>query len=289
MMVDELLHAPAWNWLSIGRGVAMLRPIATRRPCSFCIRFGFFSAFGKTPVFFLEPRCKRLVVRFSQARVSVCAQDKNQVNPTYPLAGQNALVSGHGLAVDSACWFPHTIKSRGRERMKKREALSLFAGLAILALTSAASGAPRAGSPGDDNPDVVEVRHYHLTLDKAEKTGTAMQSINQLIASNPSLSAAMDAGSDTTGKKPITQQAQDIDTKYPQVAAIIHANGLATREFIVITGAIINDAGFVGLKKQGLISSYPANSIIPENAALVEQNWDKFQAIMAKMTPPNIR
>jgi hypothetical protein len=173
--------------------------------------------------------------------------------------------------------------------MRRREALSLLAGLAILALTTAANGAPRVGSPGDADPDVQEVRHYHLTLDKAEKTATAMQSINQLVASNPSLNAAMDAGSSTTGKKPITQQAQDIDAKYPQVAAIIHANGLATREFIVVTGAIINDAGFVGLKKQGLISSYPPNSIMPENAALVEQNWDKFQAIMAKMTPPNTR
>lgn len=172
--------------------------------------------------------------------------------------------------------------------MKRRESLSLFAGLAILALTTTANGAPRAEGSGDDNPDVLEVRHYHLTLDKAEKTGTAMQSINQLVASNPSLNEAMDANT-ATGKKPITQQAQDIDAKYPQVAAIIHASGLATREFIVVTGAIINDAGFVGLKKQGLISSYPPNSILPENAALVEQNWDKFQAIMAKMTPPNIR
>jgi hypothetical protein len=172
--------------------------------------------------------------------------------------------------------------------MNRREALSLLAGFAVLALTMTANGAPRAGGSGDDSPDVQEIRHYRLTLDKAEKTGTAMQSINQLVASNPSLNAAMDSNT-ATGKKPITQQAQDIDAKYPQVAAIIHANGLATREFIVITGAIINDAGFVGLKKQGLMSAYPPNSILPENAALIEQNWDKFQVIMAKMMPPSSR
>ena len=172
--------------------------------------------------------------------------------------------------------------------MKLRDALSLLTGVSMLALAMAAIGAPRAGGSGDDDPDVLELRHYRLTLDKADKTGTAMQSINQLVASNPSLNAAMDSNT-ATGKKPITQQAQDIDAKYPQVAAIIHANGLATREFIVVTGAIINDAGFVGMKKQGLISAYPPNSITPENAALLEQNWDKFQAIMAKMTPPNVR
>jgi len=172
--------------------------------------------------------------------------------------------------------------------MKMRNALSLLIGFSMLALTAASIGATGAGYPETASTDVLEVRQYHLTLDKAEKTGTAMQSINQLVASNPSLSAAMDSNT-STGKRPITEQAQDIDAKYPQVAAIIHANGLGTREFIVATGAIINDAGFVGMKKQGLISAYPPNSITPENAVLVEQNWDKFQAIMAKMMPPSSR
>jgi hypothetical protein len=134
---------------------------------------------------------------------------------------------------------------------------------------------------------VVEVRSYVLTLAKAQETATAMQSINQLVAANPSLNAALDAGSASTGKKPITQQAQDIDSQYPQIATIIHANGLKTREFIVITGAIINDVGFVGMKMQGILSSYPPNSVTPANAAFVEANWAAFQEIAAKMTPPN--
>jgi hypothetical protein len=175
-----------------------------------------------------------------------------------------------------------------------REALSLLTGLAMVLLAAAAMGAPGAGAPraagaGDDDPDVIEVRHYALTLDKANKTATAMQSINQLVAANPSLNAAMDAGSSTTGKKPITQQAHDIDSQYPQIAAIIHANGLATREFIVLTGAIINDVGWVGMKKSGMVQAYPPGMITPENAALIEGNWDAFQAIAAKMTPPNTR
>lgn len=168
--------------------------------------------------------------------------------------------------------------------MKALQARSLLAVAAILVLTTAAIATPRTPA-GDDSPDVQEVRHYRLTLDTAEKTATAMQSINRLVASNPSMKAAMDAS--TTGKKPITQQAQDIDAKYPQVAAIIHANGLATREFIVATGAIINDVGWVGMKKQGMVKAYPPNMITPENAALVEQNWDKFQALAAKMSPPS--
>jgi phenylacetate-coenzyme A ligase PaaK-like adenylate-forming protein len=128
-----------------------------------------------------------------------------------------------------------------------------------------------------------------LTLDKAQKAATAMQAIDQLVAANPSLNAALDASSSTTGKKPITQQAHDIDTQYQQVAAIVHQNGLATREFIVIIGALINDLGWVSMKRQGMVQSYPPGMITPENAALIEANWAAFQALGAKMTPPSTR
>jgi hypothetical protein len=172
--------------------------------------------------------------------------------------------------------------------MRLREGAAMLGGVSAV-LVAMALSAPHGVAQGDDNPDVIEVRHYQLTVDKAQKAATALQSINQLVAANPSLNAALDAGSDSTGKKPITQQAQDIDTKYPQIAAIIKQNGLATREFIVITGAIINDVTLVGMKKQGMIKAYPAGMITPENAALIEANWDAFQALGAKMTPPDAR
>jgi len=166
--------------------------------------------------------------------------------------------------------------------MRVREALPVFAGVALMALATAMSA---QGAPSD-NPDVNEVRNYALTLDKAQKAATAMQSINLLVAANPSLNAAMDQSANTTGKETITQQAQNIDSQYSQISTIIHANGLQTREFIVITGAIINDVGFVGMKMQGMITTYPPNSITPANAAFVEANWATFQTIAAKMTPP---
>jgi hypothetical protein len=188
--------------------------------------------------------------------------------------------------------------------MKWRDALPIITGAAMVAMATASIGAPAPGAPktggalangllagvaGDDSPDVIEVRHYKLTLEKAQKTAAAMQSINQLVAANPSLNAALDAGSSTTGKKPITEQAADIDSKYPQIASIIHTNGLATREFIVVTGALINDLGFVMMKKQGMIKAYPPGMITPENIALIEGNTPAFEEIAAKMQPPSTR
>ena len=170
--------------------------------------------------------------------------------------------------------------------MRANEVPALLGRVGIVALAMTALCAPTAIAQGNDNdPDVIEVRHYQLTMDKAQKAATAMQAINQLVASNPALNGAMNADS-STGKEPITRQAQTIDSKYPQVAAIIHQNGLQTREFIVITGAIINDMGWVGMKKQGMIQAYPPGMITPQNAALIETNWDAFQQIAAKMTPP---
>jgi len=172
--------------------------------------------------------------------------------------------------------------------MRLREVF-LLTGVAMVALAAAATGTVRASGTETVSADDSEVRHYQLTMDKAQRTATALQAINQLVAANPSLNAAMDASSGTTGKKPITQQAHDIDTQYPQVAAIIHKNGLATREFIVCTGALINDLGWVTMKKQGMIKSYPPGMITPENAELIEANWAAFQTLGTKMSPPSTR
>ena len=74
--------------------------------------------------------------------------------------------------------------------MRVREPLSVFTGVAVIVLTAATMSAQGASS---DNPDVTEVRSYVLTLAKAQATATALQSINQLVAANPSLNAALDA------------------------------------------------------------------------------------------------
>jgi hypothetical protein len=37
---------------------------------------------------------------------------------------------------------------------------------------------------------------------------------------------------------------------------------------------------------QGAIKAYPPNTVTPENAAFVEQNYEKLKALAEKMTPP---
>lgn len=86
--------------------------------------------------------------------------------------------------------------------MRVRKALSVFTGVSLVALATATMGA-MAPSAGGGDPDVIEVRSYVLTLDKAEKAATALQSINQLVAANPSLNAALDAGTPRQARSPL--------------------------------------------------------------------------------------
>ena len=156
------------------------------------------------------------------------------------------------------------------------------ADVAALPLAAALHAVAQGPAAADNNPDLIEARKYTLTMDKIEKLAASMDAINKLTASDPALKSKMDADN---GSKPIDQRAKDIDTNFPQVAAIIHSHGLTTREFMVVTIAYINDVTFVGMKKQGMIKDYPPNSITPENAAFVEANFDKLQQIGQKLSP----
>ena len=164
--------------------------------------------------------------------------------------------------------------------MKPRALLT--AAVAALTLTAALHAAAQGPAAADNNPDLIEARRYVLTMDKIEKLAATMDAINKLTASDAALKSKMDADN---GSKPIDQRAKDIDTNFPQVAAIIHAHGLTTREFMVATIAFINDVTFVGMKKQGMIKDYPPNSVTPQNAAFVEANFDKLQQIGQRMSP----
>jgi hypothetical protein len=124
-----------------------------------------------------------------------------------------------------------------------------------------------------------------LSMEKIDRLIAATDALNKLLASDPAFRKKMD--SNTEEDRSIDQKARRIDAEFPQAAAVLHATGLSTREYIVLSLAFINDVMFVGMKKQGSIKEYPPNAITPENAAFVEQNFDKLQEIARKITPPD--
>lgn len=163
--------------------------------------------------------------------------------------------------------------------------IRLAAALSVLLFAPALTVSAQNPTAAASNADLAEARNYTLTMDKLEKLAAAMDAVNKMLAADPALKAKVDAGSGNN--LPIDQQAKRMDADFPQIAAVIHSHSLTTREFILVSVAFINDVTFVGMKRQGMIHVYPPNSVTLQNAAFVDANWDKLQAIGQKLTPQN--
>ena len=155
--------------------------------------------------------------------------------------------------------------------------------LAVLTLTALAiySTSAIAQKHGADNPDVVEIVHYHLNTPRLDQFIAATSALTKLVDANPDLRKSMNSGSDDD--ESLTQKAADWDLHFPQATAVVKSAGLSTREYLVISIALFNDVMIVGMKKQGAIKEYPADAITPENAAFVEQNYDKIEKALAPL------
>jgi hypothetical protein len=153
----------------------------------------------------------------------------------------------------------------------------------LLALAGANHGAAQKSSARDNDPDLIEIEHYKLSMDKVTKLAAATEALNKLVEANPALKKQMDA--EPSDNMTIDQKVKHIEAKFPQAAAAVHISGLSTREYMVGTLAFISDVMYVGMKKGGMMKDYPPNSITAENAAFVEANYEKLKAIGEKMTP----
>lgn len=184
------------------------------------------------------------------------------------------------------CVHPHFVRPKvgPRKRMNAQRARALLCA-AAMAMVAASPAVSQSAKSVANSPDVVEVRQYRLTMEKLDKLVAATDALNKLIASDPAFRKKMDAN--TEEDRSIDQKARRLDAEFPQAAAVLQANGLSTREYIVLSLAFINDVTFVGMKKQGAIKEYPANALTPENAAFVEQNFDKMQELSKKLMPPD--
>lgn len=144
-------------------------------------------------------------------------------------------------------------------------------------LLAAASAAAQSHAKKADDPDTKEIRAYRLNMDVIQRYVTAIKTVGNdpgakkcFENNSPGDARSLDAGEKIINSCP------------PGVAALKTA-GLKPREFMIVTAALIGDVMAVGMKKSGTIKEYPA-SISPENAAFVEQNFDKIQTMLAPLS-----
>lgn len=133
-----------------------------------------------------------------------------------------------------------------------------------------------AQSGGQGSADMKEIRDYRLTMDNIQRYLNAFKVINNDAAAKKCGDTAKnDAKTLNDSEKALKSCAAAI--------ADLDKAGIKPREFLVMTGALMNDFMTVGMKKAGQIKQYPP-SISPENAAFIEQNYDKLQAMMSAMS-----
>ena len=112
---------------------------------------------------------------------------------------------------------------------------------------------------------------------------TASVKVNKLLESN----AALRQRSDDLDNQhfSLDRRAKAIDTSFPEIAAIVHASGLGTREWLLINMAYVSDMMYVGMKKMGQVKDYPPNTITPENAAFVDAHFDQLSQLGQGLSP----
>ena len=122
-----------------------------------------------------------------------------------------------------------------------------------------------------------EVKNFVLTSDKLDKYADAVKAIRKVQKDDPALKKQMD---DDNSKNPSNSISGSVATieKYPPVVNALKSVGLSPRDFFVMTYTLINSAAAVHMKKVGAIKEYP-DSVLPDNAAFVEKNYDRISKI----------
>ena len=167
--------------------------------------------------------------------------------------------------------------------MRLRRAVSFLAGACLLVLTTTLNGRALAAAGATFDPDIQEAWHYKLTMEKVQAAITASVKVNKLLESN----AALRQRSDDLDNQhfSLDRRAKAIDTSFPEIAAIVRASGLGTREWLLINMAYVSDMMYVGMKKMGQVKDYPSNTITPENAAFVDAHFDQLSQLGQGLSP----
>lgn len=160
---------------------------------------------------------------------------------------------------------------------------SLLSIITLGALAAAMASPATAQGHGENSPDVTEIRQYRLTMAKVDQYITASTALKKYVDTHPELGKRMNSGD--SDNESISQKAADLDLHFPEAAVVLRSNGFATREYLVMSLALLNDIMIVGMKKQGALKEYPPKSITAENAAFVEQNYDKLAQALSSLQP----
>lgn len=153
---------------------------------------------------------------------------------------------------------------------------------AFLLLTTTLSLATLAFAQKKVDPDEQEVIKFRLTTDNFNKFSAASTALMKLTHSDPKLREQI---SDEQQGKTLAQSVSAIE-RHPNVVAAIRGAGMSTHDYIVMTATLVTSGMVVGMKRDGTIKEIPA-MVSAENAAFVDQNYDKIKELLTRMQADN--
>jgi hypothetical protein len=149
-------------------------------------------------------------------------------------------------------------------------------------VTIAAAAAMMAAAPQrtkktvENDPDLREIRDYRLSMDAIQRY---VASYKAMMGDAKAQACFKDS---PPGNAPTLDKGEKMFNDCAPAVADIKGAGMKPREFLVLTAQLIGDMMAVELKKAGTIKAYP-ETVSPENAAFLEQNYDKVKALLAPM------
>jgi hypothetical protein len=152
--------------------------------------------------------------------------------------------------------------------------------LLILLFASAGVAAQKHPIESGDDAETAEIHGYRLSLDKLERAAAAGDEIMKLRASDPNLANEIDEA--FSQEPPLDEHARNIDSKFPQIPAILRAHGLTTREFLIIRFALVVDIFYVESKKEDG-KPIESENVLPANVALIQKNLERIRALALRI------
>ena len=132
-----------------------------------------------------------------------------------------------------------------------------------------------------DNLDEKESFAYVLTIDKIDKLTNVRKTLGEWLDANEQVSNRMDHDK-SVNEGTFSRRARALDLKYPEVAAIIHKEGVSTLECLLANHVLLKAFMFVEAKKRGELRDYSTagRDVNPANLRFVEQHWNEIRKSM---------
>ncbi|HET8656615.1 MAG TPA: hypothetical protein VFL93_13930 [Longimicrobiaceae bacterium] len=161
--------------------------------------------------------------------------------------------------------------------MSRNRFVPSLLGPLMLLLLLAAVATPASAQSSDEEA----IASYTLTMPKVKAFYAATQALTEVAMKDSKLAEELQASEDASDQQTLAQAAARLE-KYPQIKAVLAAQGLTGRDYELVTLTLMQ-----AVLAQGLLGSNPKASlpkgVNPANVQFVRQHQEELKQMNASM------